>query len=85
MTQLLLSQYTIKKNDNPNNNHDKKGDINRKDDDARIEDKDDDTGATAGAHVGETTSDKDTIVVPSHSSSIGALVSDVIKLIVSLT
>ena len=86
MARFLLSQYANKKTNNPiNNNRGKKGDKNKKDDNAKSEDKGDDNAGTAGAHVGEAASDKDEKGAPSDSSSIGAHVSDVTKTILPQT
>ena len=71
MTQFLLSQYTIKKNNISNNNTgDKKGDKNKKDDNTKSEDKNNNTAGTVGMHVGEGALGKDKTVAPSDSSSV---------------
>ena len=57
----------------------KKGDKNKKVDNAKSEDKSDDNAGTVGAHVGEVTPNRDKISTPNDSSSIGAHVSDVTK------
>ena len=81
MVRFLLSQYTTKKNNNPNN-CDKKGDKNKKDDNPKSEDKSVENTDITGAHVGETTSNKYKICAPSASSSIGVHITDVTKTVV---
>ena len=66
--------YSIKSANNP---RDKKGDKSGKQsDEPKSEDKDNNITGTAGAHVGETTTPKDSNA-PSNGSSIGAYVSEV--------
>ena len=80
MIQFLLSQYIIKNNNNPNNNNQNKmGDKNKKDNNTNLEDNDDNAAGTTLSHVGEALLNKDEIIIPSDSSSIGTNVSDVIE------
>ena len=74
MARYLSTQYTNKIS---NNLRDKRGDKNsKKGDDSNSEDKDSTTMGTAGAHVGEVTTNQDSIA-PSNGSSIGAHVSEI--------
>ena len=76
MTRCLLSMYLIKSANNP---PDKKGDKNRnKGDEPKSEDKDNNTTGTTCAHIGETTTPKDSNA-PIDGSSIDAHVSEVDK------
>ena len=83
MAQFLLSQYTIKKINNPNNNNQaKKVDKSKKDDNNNLEDRDKNTTGTAGAYIGEAALDKDKAIAPSNASSIGAHILDINTIIV---
>ena len=75
MARYLSAMSSIKSANNPRDN--KKEDKNgKKDNEPKSEDKDNNTIGTAGAHVGETTTPKDSNA-PSDGSSIGAHVSEV--------
>ena len=72
MARYLSTQYSNKP---ANNQRDKKGKNSKKGDDTKTEPSDTSTSGTAGAHVGETATPKDT-TVPSEGGSIGAHVSE---------
>ena len=72
MARYLSTQYSNKLANNP---RDKKGKNSKKGDDTKTEPSNTSTSGTAGAHVGETATPKDT-TVPSKGGSIGAHVSE---------
>ena len=78
MARYLPVQYRNKISNNPRN---KRGDKNSKmGDDSKSEDTDSTTTSTAGAHVGDVTSSRDS-TAPSKGSSIGAHLSEIAETI----
>ena len=83
-SRFLLSQYTTKKNNNPNNCN-KKGDKNKQDDNTQPEDNKNDNITTAGVHVAEATSDKLKTGASIDSSRSSVHVYDITKIVVKPT